>query len=140
MKDMRIMASFFTFEGWAGMEPALYLLSAAVVLYAMYFVVKMLYIRRCRYRMDDYSSFVRKTYAKKRIPPLIERYRLKEIEKYNRLRAPWPFRCFWESVDASVEATRGGSAETGDNGTCAENPITLPGRVDIGSPGKEVLK
>lgn len=94
-------------EGWERLETLwqseigrriLIVLAAAVALYVGYFIVMSLYIRHCRRRMEDYERFVRITYGGERVPALIVRYYLREIETYNRLRDRRPFRALWREV------------------------------------------
>lgn len=74
--------------------------ASVIVLYAGYFIVMTLCIRRCRRRMVDYGRFVQSTYGGDRVPDLIVRYYLREVETYNRLRDRRPFRTLWKEAKA----------------------------------------
>lgn len=68
--------------------------------YFLYLVMTQIRIWIRKRSMTDYAYFVVRTYERDKIPQLIMRYYLREVEAYNKLRQKTPFRFFWKELDS----------------------------------------
>lgn len=81
-------------------EWLLIILICLTVGYLLYLATTQMRIWYRKRSLTDYACFVVKTYEHDKVPRLIMRYYLREVESYNKLRKRFPFRSFWKEVDS----------------------------------------